>query len=108
VEAKGNLITGINDEPTRYGLTVLQAVDIRANLLRASKVLDEAALDKYSFQRDVFLQLRNGAVFDGALPPEPREPAPPATSPVAPEPPEKREAGQASPAEVPVPGATVR
>src|SRR3989344_5016493 len=39
----------------------LPVVDTRANLLRASSVLDSAALDKYSFTRDVFLQVRSQA-----------------------------------------------
>jgi phospholipid-binding lipoprotein MlaA len=108
VEAKGNLVGGINDDPTRYGLTVLQAVDIRANLLRAGKVLDEAALDKYTFQRDVFLQLRSGAVSDGALPPEPREPPPPAASPAAADPPAKPAPGATPPVAPAAPGATGR
>lgn len=112
LEAKGNLVGGINDDPTRYGLTALQAVDIRANLLRAGKVLDEAALDKYTFQRDVFLQLRSGLVFDGSLPPEPREPSPPdapATAPPAePGKPEASPATSDAPAGTPATGATVR
>jgi phospholipid-binding lipoprotein MlaA len=49
---------------TRYGLYVLQAVDARSNLLRASSVLDEAALDKYSFTRDAHLQRRRAEIFD--------------------------------------------
>jgi phospholipid-binding lipoprotein MlaA len=103
VEAKGNLIGGINDDPTRYGLTALQAVSIRANLLRAGRVLDEAALDKYSFQRDVFLQLRNGLVFDGAEPPERRESREP-----PPGEPAKSDAVPAAPAETPGAPATAR
>ena len=41
------------------GLT-LRVVDTRANLLRAGAVIDSAALDKYSFTRDVFMQVRQG------------------------------------------------
>jgi phospholipid-binding lipoprotein MlaA len=49
---------------TRYSLYVLEAVDIRSNLLRASAVLDEAALDKYSFTRDAYLQRRRAEIFE--------------------------------------------
>jgi phospholipid-binding lipoprotein MlaA len=47
----------------RNSLYVLRAVDVRSNLLQASNILDEAALDKYSFTRDAHLQRRRGEVF---------------------------------------------
>jgi phospholipid-binding lipoprotein MlaA len=45
-------------------LFVLSLVDKRANLLRVGSVLDEAALDKYSFVRDAHLQRRRAEIFD--------------------------------------------
>lgn len=42
----------------RNSLYVLRAVDKRANLLGVSSVLEVAALDKYSFTRDAYLQMR--------------------------------------------------
>lgn len=63
VDAKGDLVMQTNHVPTRNSLYVLRAVDLRANLLRAGDVLDQAALDKYSFTRDSYLQ-RRGAVFE--------------------------------------------
>ncbi|MEO8653728.1 MAG: VacJ family lipoprotein [Ramlibacter sp.] len=48
----------------RYALYLLRAVDIRSNLLRAGAVLDEAALDKYTFFRDAHLQRRRANIFD--------------------------------------------
>ena len=71
---------------TRNSLLGLRLVNTRANLLRASEVLDTAALDKYTFTRDVFLNLRSqgmdagdgslgdgddGGLQDGRLPDEP-------------------------------------
>jgi phospholipid-binding lipoprotein MlaA len=51
---------------TAYWATVgLDAVRIRANLLPAEKVLDEAALDKYAFIRDAWRQRRQSQVHDG-------------------------------------------
>ena len=50
---------------TAYGL---RAVHIRAGLLPAEKVLDGAALDKYSFIRDGYLQRRRNLVYDGNPP----------------------------------------
>ncbi|MES2187661.1 MAG: VacJ family lipoprotein [Pseudomonadota bacterium] len=61
---KGDLVLDINHIPTRNSLYVLRAIDVRANLLRASAVLDEAALDKYSFTRDAYLQLRRNQPRD--------------------------------------------
>lgn len=40
-------------------------VDQRAALLDASNLMEEAALDRYEFIRDGFLQHRNSKVFDG-------------------------------------------
>jgi phospholipid-binding lipoprotein MlaA len=48
----------------RYALYILRAVDVRSNLLRAGAVLDEAALDKYSFFRDAHLQRRRANIFE--------------------------------------------
>lgn len=63
------------------GITVLQIVNTRANLLGASKLLDDIALDKYSFIRDAYLQRRRSLVFDGDAPdlPQPAD-APPAAA----------------------------
>jgi phospholipid-binding lipoprotein MlaA len=71
------------------GVTVLQIINTRANLLAASKLLDEIALDKYSFIRDAYLQRRRSLVFDGDAPPEAPDPADAggAGAPVAPAPP---------------------
>lgn len=63
VDSKGDLVNHVHDVSARNSLYVLRAVDLRANLLRASEVLDQAALDKYSFTRDVYLQ-RRGVVLD--------------------------------------------
>ncbi len=62
VEARGDLVLGVDHVPTRNSLYALRAVETRANLLRASSVLDEAALDKYSFTREVFLSRRQSAI----------------------------------------------
>ena len=53
------------------------AVDKRANYLRAGEMLDESALDKYIFSRDVFLQKRRNDIYDGSPPPEDEEPQEP-------------------------------
>lgn len=62
VEASGDLVMGVGDVATRNTLYTLRAVETRAGLLRAGAVLDEAALDKYSFTREVFLQRRQSVI----------------------------------------------
>ena len=61
VDMKGNVVSYVDPVSARNSLYALRVVDTRANLLRASSVLDSAALDKYSFTRDVYLQVRSHA-----------------------------------------------
>ena len=104
VDMQGNLITRTEDMSARNSLMFLNAVDTRANLLGAGDVLEAAALDKYSFARDVYLQRQRRAssatpasaaeerydlpedasgAQDSAAP-GPAAPAPAASEPVAP------------------------
>ncbi len=75
LDRQGNLVSYVDDYTTRYTLYGLRAVEARANVLRAGNVLDEAALDKYSFSRDVFLQYRRAEIYDGDPPDLPEPPA---------------------------------
>ena len=70
----------INDGSTQFGILALQLINTRANLLGASKVIDEISLDKYTFVRDAYLQRRRSLVFDGDVPetPDPQDAAGPA------------------------------
>lgn len=72
----------IKDGRWQAGITTLQLVNTRANLLGATKLLDDIALDKYSFIRDAYLQRRRSLVFDGDAPELP-EPADAPTAPAA-------------------------
>jgi phospholipid-binding lipoprotein MlaA len=54
----------------RWGLVALRLVQTRTDLLEASRILEEAALDKYVFTRDAFLQRRRNLVYDGRPPRE--------------------------------------
>lgn len=65
----------VADEPSRDGLLVLKVVDTRAQLLGAGRVMDGAALDKYTFLRDAHLQRRRNQVYDGNPPED--DPVPP-------------------------------
>ena len=75
LDMQGNALNAVPHSGDRDRLTGLNLVNTRANLLRASAVLDDAALDKYTFSRDFYLQARRSEVYDGN-PPEPAaEPA---------------------------------
>ena len=50
-----------------------RAISKRADLLDASRILEEAALDKYVFTRDAYLQRRRSQVYDGNPPRAARE-----------------------------------
>ncbi|HZN99932.1 MAG TPA: VacJ family lipoprotein [Burkholderiales bacterium] len=52
---------------TLYGVYL---VNTRAELLDASRLLEEAALDKYVFQRDAYFQRRQSLIYDGRPPRE--------------------------------------
>ncbi len=64
VDAKGNLVNSLNDVALRNSLVTLRLVDLRASLLSAGRLLDAAALDKYSFTRDAYLQRRRGQISE--------------------------------------------
>ncbi len=66
-----------NGTRTQIGLTVLQIVNTRAALLGATRVIDDIALDKYTFVRDAYLQRRRSLVFDGDVPETPEAPEAP-------------------------------
>jgi phospholipid-binding lipoprotein MlaA len=68
----------IHDGSLVTGITILQIVNTRANLLGASRVVDDIALDKYTFVRDAYLQRRRSLVFDGDVPEDPADEPPPA------------------------------
>ncbi len=59
-----------NHMRTRNSVWGLHIINLRANLLDSTKILDEAALDPYEFQRDAYLQRRRNLVYDGNPPPE--------------------------------------
>lgn len=59
-----------NHIATRNSVWGVYYINLRANLLDSTKILDEAALDPYEFQRDAYLQRRRNLVFDGNPPAE--------------------------------------
>ena len=70
VDTSVDPIGDIQPEAQRVGTQVLRVVDLRAGLLATDKVLDEAALDKYAYVRDAYLQRRRSLIYDGRPPRE--------------------------------------
>jgi phospholipid-binding lipoprotein MlaA len=62
IDRKGDLVHYVDERSVRYTLYGVRVVDIRANLLRVGDVLNEAALDKYTFTRDAYLQRRRSEI----------------------------------------------
>ena len=63
-------VADINNVATRNTLLVTRLVNDRAALLPAEKVIEDAALDKYSYIRDGYLQRRRSLIYDGSPPHE--------------------------------------
>lgn len=72
VDYQGDLVSRTHDVPLRNSLTALRLVNARANLLGAGDVLDQAALDKYSFTREIYLQRRRSLIGGAAVEKEER------------------------------------
>lgn len=91
VDINSDLVSRTDRVAVRNSLAALRLVNLRANYLSAGDVLDQAALDKYSFTRDLYLQRRQSLVRDGAPEPEERydlpEAAPAPNAPAAATPP---------------------
>ena len=68
VDWQGDLVAAVSHVPTRNTATVVRVVDQRSDLLKAGNMLEEAALDRYAFTRDSYLQMRRNAIFDGNPP----------------------------------------
>ena len=63
-------IGGMHHVAARNTLLATRLISDRAALLPAEKVIEEAALDKYSYIRDAYLQRRQNLVYDGKPPRE--------------------------------------
>ncbi len=64
VDMSADPISNMNDVSARNAITGLRVVDTRAGLLRATTLLEEAALDPYSFTRGLYLNRRQGQIDD--------------------------------------------
>lgn len=62
VDTQGDAVSAASNVAARNTLTATRAVNIRARLLDAGDLLEEASLDKYSFAREIHLQRRRSLV----------------------------------------------
>jgi phospholipid-binding lipoprotein MlaA len=58
----------LEEDQIYWGFVVLRAIDKRAGLLAAGDLVSDAALDRYIFVRDAYLQRRESLVHDGDPP----------------------------------------
>jgi phospholipid-binding lipoprotein MlaA len=59
----------IDNDRVYWSLWTFDKVRQRANLLKAESIVEQAALDRYTFIRDAWIQRRRNQVFDGHPPP---------------------------------------
>jgi phospholipid-binding lipoprotein MlaA len=89
IDRRGDLVHYTSNEDLRHVLYGVRVVDQRTNLLRAGEVLNEAALDKYTFTRDAHLQRRRAEIrgdrpdANAGQTPKADEPAQPAGQPAS-------------------------
>lgn len=58
----------IEKDETLYGAIFLRTIDFRYRLLKTTNIIEQAAIDKYSFVRDAYLQHRKNLIYDGNPP----------------------------------------
>ncbi len=64
-----DVATYVKPTTDSYLVSGAYLVQRRAQLLDATQLVDEIALDKYQFERDAYLQQRRSRVYDGNPPP---------------------------------------
>lgn len=72
VDSQLDLVTQASNVRVRNSLSTLRVVNVRANLLGAGDVLDQAALDKYSFTREIYQQRRTSLIGNAPVEKEER------------------------------------
>ncbi|MDD5250122.1 MAG: VacJ family lipoprotein [Rhodocyclaceae bacterium] len=70
LDVKADPVANYSHVATRNTLLAVRVESDRAGMLPADKVIEEAALDKYSYIRDGYLQRRRNLIYDGNPPRE--------------------------------------
>ncbi len=63
----GDPVTYVGNDTLRWSAVALRGISKRAQLIDAASVIDDAAIDKYEFIRDAYLQRRQRLVHDKDL-----------------------------------------
>ncbi|MES2024363.1 MAG: VacJ family lipoprotein [Pseudomonadota bacterium] len=80
VDFYGDVWTYVDSIPVRNSGYVVRAIDQRASALGATNLLEDIAIDRYSFVRSAYLQRRESLVNDGKI----KDDAPDTNKPLAP------------------------
>lgn len=70
LDVKADPVSQLSDVSSRNTLTATRGIDERARLLPTDKIVEEAALDRYAYIRDAYLQRRRSKIYDGNPPRE--------------------------------------
>lgn len=63
-----NPINWITPAAIPWGAGAIKTIDTRADLLSSTKIVDQAAVDRYEFIRNAYFQQRNSLIYDGNPP----------------------------------------
>jgi len=66
-------VSYISNVPVRNSIYGVGYIDLRSQALEGGSIVDTAALDRYVFIRNAYLQRRRYLIYDGKPPPEPEE-----------------------------------
>jgi len=69
VDASVDPVGHVDHVATRNTLMGIRFIDLRASLLPADKVVEQAAFDKYDYIRNAYFQNRRSVIYDGNPPP---------------------------------------
>ena len=62
-------VYSIKDNEARWSAIILRAIDTRASLLEATRLMEKSGIDPYVFMRNAYLQHRENLIYDGNPPP---------------------------------------
>ncbi len=68
VDTYPDLLWKYPDVPVRNSAALVRLIDLRASLLPTERVFEQAAVDRYAFLRDAYLQRRISLIYDGNPP----------------------------------------
>ncbi len=67
-DTMSNPINWITPVAIPWGAGITRTIDTRADLLSATRIMDEASVDRYEFMRNAYFQQRKYLIFDGNPP----------------------------------------